>query len=214
MILVAYYWWKKRGTATGAANSSGVTPQTASTGMTTGNISPLSASGGLTTGSPTPATQQTNAEWGRTAATGLTLAGKYSASDISNAINNYLNGLPLSTLQQQIVNDTLVNYGQPPQGVIPLVTSSAPPTPAVSIPAVPPAPVTIPTAPPAAPTPAPTPAPYVHLYTVQKGDTLWNIAQRTYGHPDWQTIYNANRDKIVNPNLIYPGQVLTLPLTG
>ena len=27
----------------------------------------------------------------------------------------------------------------------------------------------------------------------------------------WQEIYNLNRDKISNPNLIYPGQVLALP---
>lgn len=49
-------------------------------------------------------------------------------------------------------------------------------------------------------------------YTVVKGDCLWNIAKKFYGNGNQYTkIYNANKDKIKNPNLIYPGQVLTIP---
>lgn len=49
-------------------------------------------------------------------------------------------------------------------------------------------------------------------YTVVRGDCLWNIAKRFYGNgAQYTKIYNANRDKIKNPNLIYPGQVLTIP---
>lgn len=49
-------------------------------------------------------------------------------------------------------------------------------------------------------------------YTVKSGDCLWNIAKKYYGNGSQYTkIYNANRDKIKNPNLIYPGQVLTIP---
>jgi hypothetical protein len=49
-------------------------------------------------------------------------------------------------------------------------------------------------------------------YTVQKGDCLWNIAKKFYGNGSKYTvIYNANKDKIKNPNLIYHGQVLTIP---
>ncbi|MBC5786739.1 MULTISPECIES: LysM peptidoglycan-binding domain-containing protein [Clostridiaceae] len=49
-------------------------------------------------------------------------------------------------------------------------------------------------------------------YTVVKGDCLWNIAKRFYGNGSlYPKIYNANRDKIQNPNLIYPGQVLVIP---
>lgn len=49
-------------------------------------------------------------------------------------------------------------------------------------------------------------------YTVKSGDCLWNIAKKYYGNGSkYTTIYNANREKIKNPNLIYPGQVLWIP---
>lgn len=50
-------------------------------------------------------------------------------------------------------------------------------------------------------------------YTVAKGDCLWNIAKKFYGNgAKYMVIYNANRSVIGgNPNLIYPGQVLTIP---
>lgn len=50
-------------------------------------------------------------------------------------------------------------------------------------------------------------------YTVKSGDCLWNIAKKLLGSGSKYTqIYNANRGVIGgNPNLIYPGQVLTIP---
>ena len=54
--------------------------------------------------------------------------------------------------------------------------------------------------------------PKTKSYTVKKGDCLWNIAQKYYGNgAQYTKIYNANKGKIKNPNLIYPGQVLTIP---
>jgi hypothetical protein len=49
------------------------------------------------------------------------------------------------------------------------------------------------------------------LYVV-RGDNLWNIARVHYGD-GWRhtTIFNANKDQIRNPHLIYPGQVFSLP---
>ena len=49
-------------------------------------------------------------------------------------------------------------------------------------------------------------------YTVVSGDTLWGIAKRYYGNgAQYPKIYNANKNIISNPNLIYPGQRLVIP---
>jgi len=56
------------------------------------------------------------------------------------------------------------------------------------------------------------PAPARHR--VQPGETLWSIAGATYADPTlWRLIYDANRDQIENPDLIAPGQELTIPYT-
>ncbi len=48
--------------------------------------------------------------------------------------------------------------------------------------------------------------------TVKRGDSLWKLADRYCGSGrDWRQIYNANKDKISNPNLIKPGQRLFVP---
>jgi len=47
---------------------------------------------------------------------------------------------------------------------------------------------------------------------IEHGQSLWTIAQRVYGNGTRYTaIYEANRDQIRNPDLIYPGQVLAVP---
>ncbi len=49
-------------------------------------------------------------------------------------------------------------------------------------------------------------------YTVRKGDSLSKIAKREYGDAQrWRVIYDANRDTIKDPDLIYPGQVIQIP---
>lgn len=49
-------------------------------------------------------------------------------------------------------------------------------------------------------------------YTVEKGDNLSAISKRVYGSSKyWKQIYEANRDSIENPDLIYPGQTINLP---
>ncbi|MCC6177257.1 MAG: LysM peptidoglycan-binding domain-containing protein [Chloroflexi bacterium] len=60
--------------------------------------------------------------------------------------------------------------------------------------------------------PAPEPAPAEQSYTVESGDTLSGIAERFYGDANqWNRIFEANRDQLDNPDLIYPGQTLRIP---
>lgn len=50
------------------------------------------------------------------------------------------------------------------------------------------------------------------VYTVQPGDSLSIIAKRVYGDAaQYMKIFEANRDKLQDPNKIYPGQQLTIP---
>lgn len=50
------------------------------------------------------------------------------------------------------------------------------------------------------------------IITVQPGYTLWGIAKRTYGDGIlYVRVFEANRRQIRNPDLIYPGQVFSLP---
>ena len=51
------------------------------------------------------------------------------------------------------------------------------------------------------------------LVTVQKGFTLWGISRRNYGLGRlYVRIYNANKDQIDDPDLIYPGQIFVVPV--
>ncbi|MCP4007927.1 MAG: peptidoglycan-binding protein LysM [Proteobacteria bacterium] len=56
-------------------------------------------------------------------------------------------------------------------------------------------------------------APAAVYYTIVKGDTLWGIASEHLGngsrHPE---IFEANREVIKDPNLIYPGQKIRIPV--
>ena len=52
----------------------------------------------------------------------------------------------------------------------------------------------------------------VQAITVQPGNTLWGISRARYGQGIlYVRVFDANRDKIRDPDLIYPGQVFVLP---
>lgn len=59
---------------------------------------------------------------------------------------------------------------------------------------------------------APAPAPDVFYYTVQSGDSLSKIAKTYLGDAQaYTTIFEANREVIKDPDLIYPGQKIRIP---
>lgn len=51
------------------------------------------------------------------------------------------------------------------------------------------------------------------MYTIAAGDSLSRIAKREYGNAnDWPRIFEANKDQIKDPNKIFPGQKIKIPL--
>ena len=54
--------------------------------------------------------------------------------------------------------------------------------------------------------------PLIRAVTVQQGDTLWAISRERYGDGIlYVRVFEANRADIRDPDLIYPGQVFTIP---
>ena len=50
------------------------------------------------------------------------------------------------------------------------------------------------------------------IYVVKSGDSLSKIAKAEYGNANaWNTIYEANRDILKDPDKIFPGQKLKIP---
>ena len=59
---------------------------------------------------------------------------------------------------------------------------------------------------------APAPEPEVLYYTIEKGDSLWKVADKHYGNGnDYQKLFEANKEVIKDPDLIYPGQKIRVP---
>jgi len=55
----------------------------------------------------------------------------------------------------------------------------------------------------------------IAMRTVQPGNTLWAIARDRYGEPlMYVQVFEMNRDRIRDPDLIYPGQVFVMPATA
>lgn len=51
-------------------------------------------------------------------------------------------------------------------------------------------------------------------YKVQKNDTLQKISKKFYGTTrEWKMIYEINKDVIKNPDRVYPGKTIRIPLT-
>jgi len=193
-----------------------------------GDVSTESGVGGSTPGflpvdapvasAPTGPTKYTDNEtWAAAAVAWLIGYGQgIGAVEAGTAVRKYLGSEPLSSRELTLIN--LVSRN-PPDGIGP-----APNVPIGGgvVPGPAPTPIPAPTPTPA-PKPAPVPVPVQHIpgwkgrvFQVQrwpaKGSTLSGIAQLVYGNAaKWPTIYNANRDRIRTPNLVFTGTWLRIP---
>lgn len=58
----------------------------------------------------------------------------------------------------------------------------------------------------------PKPEPKTKVYVVKEGDWLYKLSRKEYGTAmGWEAIYENNKEKINNPDLIFPGQELIIP---
>ena len=54
--------------------------------------------------------------------------------------------------------------------------------------------------------------PQIRTVIVKEGEWLYDISREEYGNTEgWQKIYDANKDKIDNPDMIFPNQELVIP---
>ncbi len=180
----------------------------ASDGSTSGTIQDQAPASFLPINPPTTAgtggaQYVTNGDW-ETAAIAWVIgnAGTVRTDPITatNAIGQFLNDGTLSQEQARIINAIVAGIGPPPN-LPQAVNVTPPPAPVLQ----PPVPVTQP------PVVVKPPPQATHTYyTVKPGDYLVKIAAQ-FG-TTWQAIYNANLNQIKNPNLIYPGQRLLIPV--
>jgi nucleoid-associated protein YgaU len=120
-----------------------------------------------------------------------------------------IDAAPVETVSAEAAPDLAPPNPTPPNPTPPDPTSSAAPQAVAAAPEAPdPDPL------PADTEPAAEAAPAFVSVTVQPGFTLWGIAQERYGDGVlYVQVFEANRDKIRNPDLIYPGQVFSVPAT-
>jgi len=129
----AYYWRKYK------AKKNPVIPTIVDTSGQAGGPTTSSSDGGSGgVGNPTPPVPQTNAQWARAALNAAIGNGTVDPTDGANAVSAFLNGQQLTAGQAAIIGKLTAAYGQPPEGVLPIILT----------------PVVTPT-----PTPTPTPAP-------------------------------------------------------
>lgn len=209
---LGYAWYRKKNASGNAASDSSAGSSTTSDNLAGGGAAaqflPISPPVADTSGTAT--VFQSNFDWTSAAlkwivANGNTVNPPANPITAGTAIGSYLAGGGLTQHESDIVNAVIGGIGPPPfppQGnvIITPVPSPVAPTPT---PVPTPAPAPAPT-----PTPQPAPVPQHTYYTVVKGDNLTNIGKK-FGL-SWQTIYNNNRNKIANPNMIFPNQVLLI----
>lgn len=123
-VAIGAYYWRKRKGATVPIIPTVVDTSGQAGGMNTGNTSGGGGGGGGS--GVTASVQQTNAQWARGALNAAIGNGSVDATEGANAVTAFLNGQQLTASQSAIIAKLTVAYGQPPEGVLPIVPITAP----------------------------------------------------------------------------------------
>lgn len=191
-LLLAYMWWSRRKSAAAGAAQVVTTTGTPFDVPSTGGLSPA---GGVSTGTDTTGTSGsspwgTNALWEASALAALSGSG-VSPLAAQIALEKYLNGVSLSTADQQIVNLALSKQGAPPNGLTgPPVLDPVPSTSGGGT------------------TTTPPPA-HGSSYVVRPGDNWITIAQK-YGVSE-AALLAVNNDSPVRGAALGVGEAIWLP---
>jgi nucleoid-associated protein YgaU len=119
---------------------------------------------------------------------------------------------PEQALEPEPAPQTTPEPEPAPAPIEPALAPESPVVEAAPEPILPPAPEPEPVLEPEPNVVAATAPPPPVTITVQPGFTLWGIANEMMGEGTmYVQVFEANKDKIVDPDLIYPGQVFTLP---
>lgn len=147
----------------------------------------------------------TNEDWAQLRGNQLIAKG-FNPAIVDSALRKYLDGsVGMSAQEFAIITEALA-MGLPPM-ILPAPAFAPPTIPKATIPS--PTPIPSKGKPVVIPKPKPVSKPAVRHYTVKPGDTLSGIGKK-YG-VSWQSIFNANKNKIKNPNVIHVGWILVIP---
>jgi nucleoid-associated protein YgaU len=127
-------------------------------------------------------------------------------------------GVTVALNEERPGSGPLQSHGEAPSNVAGTAAASRQQSAAVSLPQSAaisqPAAAAAATAPPEGRASSVAAGPRMTTAVVSRGDSLWRISRLTYGAGErYSLLYRANRDRIVDPNRIYPGQVFVLPKT-
>lgn len=141
--------------------------------------------------------------------TGAPVATYTGAAQVDTTATDIAGNLdPMMVQQTNLLQQILAGINNPPKAAPGPPAKKQPKAPNNKVNEPPPAKKTTPIRRPA---PGPYKQPASRSYTVARGDTLWGIARKENVPGGWQALWKANRGSISNPNLIYPGQKLSIP---
>ena len=124
-VAVVFYFWRGHSATQVNPTSASTVPPTSAGDISGSNQPQVPYAGAISTFPMGTAAPTTNAQWAKSVADSLIANG--SAPDlVNNALSAYVNGQSLDSSQKSLIDVALKQYGNAPQGVLPIVSTPAP----------------------------------------------------------------------------------------